>query len=159
MNNTTQKENNGLFLENPQNQNNKVYINFESNEKYFLLKFASIENKEIKINKNNQLKKVLEHYTKIFKSDINFYYSDYFLKDIIYNVLYINNDFILLQENDNFILYDLTKDIYHDFILINLINDIEDFEIFMTLKLQDYNIKYDNDIISDIIVNFENMNK
>lgn len=142
MDNTTQKE--------------KIYINFENNEKYYQVKLLSIENKEITISKNKPLKNILEQYK---QCDINFYLSDYFLKDIVYNTLYTNNDFILLQENDNFILYDLKNNIYHDFILINIINNIEDLELFITLKLQDYNINYNNDIINNIIVNFENMNK
>lgn len=138
------------------NTKEKIYINFENNEKYYQVKFLSIENKEITISKNKPLKNILEQYK---QCDINFYYSDYYFKDIIYNTLYINNDFILLQENDNFILYDLTKDIYYDFILINIINDISDFEMFIISKLQYFNINYNNNIISDIIVNFENMNR
>lgn len=138
------------------NTKEKNYINFENNEKYYQVKLLSIENKEITISKNKPLKNILEQYK---QCDINFYLSDYFLKDIVYNTLYINNDFILLQENDNFMLYDLKKDMYFDFILINIINDIEDFELFITLKLQDFNISYNNDIINNIIVNFENMNR
>lgn len=134
------------------NQKEFIYIDFETLENYYKIYLLEmLESKEIKINKNNDFKKVLNQF-----NNYNIYYITPF-KELYYN-LYNNNDFILLIIDDTFTIINLNNNEINKSIISWWVNDENDFINYLKSLLNENNISYDENTINNILTNYKNIN-
>lgn len=149
-----------IELKNKYNYEMKVYFDFISNNDFYYCYLGNLQTQG-KIKKSIPLKYLILHYENELKAKIFFTFGE-FENNSFYELVYFNNDFILFYNGKNgcFISYNLNNDLYNIFEIDNYFwcESESDLIQVLEIELKQNNIKYNDNILNDILTNFIQLN-